>query len=178
MTSKDPAVAAHHQDSRANATADWLALSAPVVEPPASAKARLLNSIESLEFIEAETAVESDAAGVAPTAELTTEADFVVETRDSGEWYSPAPGVRCKQLYTNSSGYRSTLMRMEAGSSFPAHVHRGIEEACVLEGRCEFDGVVLEAGDYYRAGAGTRHGVLSSSGGCLMIILEHGRGSR
>ena len=178
MSSKDPASAAQHPDSHANATADWLALSAVAVEPPASAKARLLESIESLEFTESQEAIEPDAASTAPIAGSRTGADFVVETRDSGQWYSPASGVRCKRLHANSGGYRSTLMRMEPGSSFPAHVHRGIEEACVLEGRCEFDGVVLEVGDYYRARAGTRHGVLTSPGGCLMIILEHGRASR
>ncbi|MCR9143653.1 MAG: cupin domain-containing protein [bacterium] len=102
-----------------------------------------------------------------------------IQTRAEGDWYSPAPGVQCKRLFTNDErGYRSTLMRMDPGSSFPAHVHRGVEEACVLEGRCEFDGAALAVGDYFRAQAGSRHGTLTSPEGCLMIILEHSRVGR
>jgi anti-sigma factor ChrR (cupin superfamily) len=61
---------------------------------------------------------------------------------------------------------------MDAGSSYPRHVHNGAEECLVLEGDIRMGDAVLHAGDYQYAPPDTLHGVQSTEKGCLLLITS------
>lgn len=84
-------------------------------------------------------------------------------------WEPFAPGVARVVLH-EAGGVQSWLARLEAGARFPAHGHSGDEESLVLEGSCQVDALVLHAGDYHLARAGTRHGEVYSAAGCVLLI--------
>lgn len=100
--------------------------------------------------------------------------DETIEVVREGEvdWQpTDAPGVEVRVLSQDLAERRvSTLLRMAAGSSFPAHLHRGREECYVIEGDLCFGDRVVTAGDYMVAESGTVHGQLSSRGGCLALV--------
>lgn len=50
------------------------------------------------------------------------------------------PGIERSLLYSNVGGGRSSLVRLAAGSRFPAHGHQGSEEVLVLSGSVEIGG--------------------------------------
>ena len=65
----------------------------------------------------------------------------------------------------------TALFRMAAGSEYIPHVHAGPEECYVLEGDLHVgDDIVMHAGDYQRAPAGSVHGVQRTEGGCLLLV--------
>ena len=64
------------------------------------------------------------------------------------------------------------LVRMEAGSSYPQHIHDGPEECYVLQGDLRVGDEVLGRGDYQRAAPGSRHGIQSTENGCLLFIVS------
>jgi anti-sigma factor ChrR (cupin superfamily) len=106
----------------------------------------------------------------APPAGLA--AGLVFRRDEPGEWKDASvPGVRIRVLFVDREHDQFTaLVRMAAGSSYPGHVHRGPEECLVLEGDLQVGDVVMRPGDYQRAAAGSRHGVQSTRGGCLLFI--------
>ena len=65
---------------------------------------------------------------------------------------------------------RTALIRMEPGSSCPAHDHEQAEECFVLEGSINIDGEDYRSGDHIIAPAGSRHGVVASVPGGLLLI--------
>ncbi len=84
------------------------------------------------------------------------------------------PGVHVRRLAVDEDADRVTmLIRMEPGTSYPAHVHGGAEECFVLEGDLEI-GAELEmrAGDFQRMERGSRHPVQSTRGGCLLLLTS------
>jgi anti-sigma factor ChrR (cupin superfamily) len=93
--------------------------------------------------------------------------------RDSNEAWEETghPGVRIRRLFLDRGRNECTaLVRMAAGSSYPAHIHGGPEECLVLDGDLRCGDLVLRAWDYQHAGPGTIHGGLTSHQGCLMLI--------
>jgi anti-sigma factor ChrR (cupin superfamily) len=70
------------------------------------------------------------------------------------------------------------LVRMEAGTSYPAHRHAGFEECFVLAGDLEIEGepgeaaLEMRAGDYQRMEGGSRHARQSTRAGCLLFITS------
>jgi len=91
--------------------------------------------------------------------------------QSDGVWLDVAPGVRLKMLHVNPvTGERTGLMRMERGSTIPEHDHPETEECFVLEGAVEIDGQDLRAGDYTVAYAGSRHEVIRSAAGGLLLL--------
>ena len=65
------------------------------------------------------------------------------------------------------------LIRMAPGTAYPAHRHGGAEECYVLEGDLHVgDDIVMHAGDYQRAEAGSTHPVQSTRGGCLLLLTS------
>ena len=61
---------------------------------------------------------------------------------------------------------------MAAGSSYPGHLHGGVEECLVLEGDLQVEGEELRAGDYQRAEASSQHGTQWTKNGCLLLIVS------
>ena len=81
------------------------------------------------------------------------------------------PGVSTKLLQQiESTGGMSGMMRMEAGSSIPAHSHTHSDQAVlVVEGDLIDEGVSYGPGSFLVAKAGTPHGPHGSSGGCVLL---------
>ena len=97
---------------------------------------------------------------------------FLFVRPDQGEWQAIGPGVLLKVLHQDPEGARMTsLVRLAPGGQLDAHRHAQVEELYVLEGSCLCAGVLLRAGDYHRAEAGTVHPVTVSEQGCLALVM-------
>jgi quercetin dioxygenase-like cupin family protein len=140
-----------------------LAATAP---PPPSLKARILASLDGAVPRPGRSPLPPGGRVVAPGIEAVIAAD--------APWLaSPLPGIEYKLLHRDD-GRRATtrLLRFSAGSTYPAHCHGGVEEVFVLEGSVTLNGVLLRAGDYCRAEAGTHEPVAYSDTGGLAVIVS------
>ena len=92
-----------------------------------------------------------------------------------GEWKAtPFPGVTSKLLFFDrKTGMTTSLVRMTAGSVFPAHNHAGPEHSYVLEGDVRFEDHTLQPGDYEVALPSSAHTSITTSQGCLLLIVNH-----
>jgi anti-sigma factor ChrR (cupin superfamily) len=91
---------------------------------------------------------------------------------DARAWKpTAAPGVSYAQLYRDSAT-RTTLLRLEPGSRYPAHHHRVLEQTWVIEGSCRIGEVRIARGDFAYALAGSDHGIVESDEGCVLLIIE------
>lgn len=100
---------------------------------------------------------------------------IVFRSSGDGAWQETGvPGVSLRRLFDDTERRLSTfLVRMEPGSTFPAHDHPCVEECYVIEGDVRLGRRVLRAGDYQRAESGSWHGEHHTEGGCLLLIHEH-----
>jgi anti-sigma factor ChrR (cupin superfamily) len=98
---------------------------------------------------------------------------LIIVRAAEGTWLpGPAAGVTVKPLFRDPARQtESYLVRAEPGSRLPRHRHVGPDEAFFLEGDGRMGTLVLEAGDFYRAEAGTVHDVSWTARGCLCITL-------
>ncbi|MBL8877620.1 MAG: cupin domain-containing protein [Phycisphaerales bacterium] len=101
-------------------------------------------------------------------------AELTVVRRDDKTWEETGvPGVRIRRLFVDRDRNQFTaIVQMDAGSSYPRHVHDTAEECLVLEGDLRVGDDHLFAGDYQRASAGSKHGVQSTDGGCKLLIVS------
>lgn len=81
-------------------------------------------------------------------------------------------GVSMKVLQQNEqTGGVTILLRMEPGSSIPAHHHTHADEtAFVIEGDFVENGVSYGRGSFFAGRAGTPHGPHGTSRGCVLLI--------
>jgi anti-sigma factor ChrR (cupin superfamily) len=105
-------------------------------------------------------------------AQLATPFTFVPE--NAGEWQATSvAGIEARQLYVDATQDRATfLVRMAAGTSYPAHVHGGPEECFVVQGDLKVGDLIMKAGDYQRAEPGSTHGVQSTERGCVLLLVS------
>ena len=92
---------------------------------------------------------------------------------DEGRWeQTGVDGILVRRLFVDRAANRMTAMfKMAPGSVYLPHVHGGPEECYVLEGDLHVgDDLVMRAGDYQRASAGSLHGVQRTEGGCTLLI--------
>ena len=89
------------------------------------------------------------------------------------EWITlPFKGAKWLELSARKQdGFVMSMIEVQPGTGFPAHDHHGVEMAYILEGDLEADGVLLNAGDFFRADAGTHHGAHLSPSGCRALIV-------
>jgi anti-sigma factor ChrR (cupin superfamily) len=86
---------------------------------------------------------------------------------------SDIEGIRIRMLHIDPARNQFTaVVRMEAGRSYPRHLHNGPEECLVLEGELAVGDILMRAGDYQRMPAGSCHGVQRTEGGCLLLIIS------
>jgi len=99
---------------------------------------------------------------------------FHILRAGEGPWEPTArPGVHVKPLSVDPARrYVTMLVRMDPGSSYPGHLHAGVEECFVLEGELRVGEEVLRRGDYQRAEEGSEHGVQWTEKGCLLLIVS------
>lgn len=95
------------------------------------------------------------------------------------------PGVSMKMLGQDlrsasdaaggGAGGMCGMMRMEAGSSIPAHQHTHADQAVfVIEGTIVEEGITYGPGSFLVAKAGTPHGPHASPGGCVLLSTYFG----
>ena len=103
---------------------------------------------------------------------------YETKTDTSALAWSPTgwPGVSTKMLQQVESTGMTGMMRMEAGSSIPAHSHTHADQAVfVIEGDLVEEGVTYGPGSFLVAKAGTPHGPHGSSGGCVLLSTYFGQ---
>jgi len=131
------------------------------VSPPSSLRQKLLSSIER------------------PDSQATTDAAVLLDTdgltllrTPRMEWMpGPSPGLWMKVLFEDSRNDMSTiLLRMGAGSIYPPHRHKGVEEVYVLEGELQVEGMELAAGDFCLSQPESVHQSTCSKSGCLLLL--------
>jgi anti-sigma factor ChrR (cupin superfamily) len=109
--------------------------------------------------------VQTDASGI-----LLEEPGLLIARSAKIPWELVAPGISRKTLSIDPGRLYSTcLLRAEPGARYPRHRHGGVEELLVLEGDLHVHGVVMRAGDYCRAEAGSIHDVTFTEGGCVLL---------
>jgi quercetin dioxygenase-like cupin family protein len=104
--------------------------------------------------------------------------DLVILRSEDMEWqpHPTAAGLRVKPLFVDRKrGYLTTLLKMEAGAVYPAHVHEDVEEIYVLDGEVELQGTPMGPGDYCRAEPGSRHNIGYSKTEALLLVLSSAR---
>ena len=124
------------------------------VDPPARVKDKLMERIKTLPLQQ----------GV-----------LTIVRASDGKWLrTPFVGITMKQLfYDPASGNQSVLVRMEPGSVYPCHHHKGLEHSLVLEGDAVFSDHTLHAGDYEVGASDHDHSSITTTGGCLVFIMRN-----
>lgn len=92
---------------------------------------------------------------------------------DEGAWEETGvQGVQVRRLFVDRAANRMTAMfRMAPGTEYPEHHHDGHEECYVLHGDLHVgDDLVMNAGDYQRAEAGSPHDRQWTKGGCVLLV--------
>lgn len=91
----------------------------------------------------------------------------------SAKWrQTPFPGVTAQTLFIDrETGIATSLLRMEAGSIYPRHLHTADEQCYVIEGDIGFGGIALGPGDFERADPNTVHEPITTQHGCLLLII-------
>ncbi|MDD2724611.1 MAG: cupin domain-containing protein [Methylovulum sp.] len=92
-----------------------------------------------------------------------------VFAHDDGDWHPIADGVSRKILHTDGT-LSSSMFRLEPGSSVGLHAHTQHEECMMLSGELFLGDILLQAGDYQLAPAGTLHGEAFSDVGALLFV--------
>jgi len=125
------------------------------VDPPARIKDKLMAQIKSMPVLHP---------GV-----------LTIVRASDGDWLqTPFAGITMKQLfYDPASGNQSVLVRMDPGSVYPCHHHKGLEHSLVLEGDAIFSDHTLHAGDYEVGASDHDHSSITTSNGCLVFILRN-----
>lgn len=99
---------------------------------------------------------------------------FVTSRSDEIPWRSVAPGVEFKLLWFDTQvRSKSFLLHAAAGSRFPRHSHRGLEECLVLEGEGVIGALCLRAGDFHSASMQVVHDEAYTENGFLMYLRAH-----
>jgi len=94
---------------------------------------------------------------------------FSVFTKQIDDWQEIAPGVWKKPLWQDGER-ESSFYRLEAGAKCPAHDHRLEEECMMLDGDLFIDDLLLRAGDYQLAPAGSAHREVYTDIGATLFV--------
>ncbi|WIT12586.1 cupin domain-containing protein [Paucibacter sediminis] len=86
-------------------------------------------------------------------------------------WPDYAPGIQRRVLWQRD-GQAALLYRAQPGAQVPQHRHGHDEECLMLEGELFLDDLLLQAGDYQLAPAGSGHQITETDTG--VVIYAHG----
>ena len=98
------------------------------------------------------------------------ETAFTLRDADAG-WPDFAPGIRRRVLWQRD-GLAALLYLAQAGAQVPRHQHGHDEECLMLQGELFLDDLLLQAGDYQLAPAGSGHRITETDTG--VVIYAHG----
>ncbi len=95
----------------------------------------------------------------------------LVTVAPAGDGFAPfAPGVAIKVLH-RAGGLMAYLLRLDPGAALPAHRHPLDETCVVLEGELQIGAtLVVPAGGYHLAPAGSLHAAVTSRSGALLFL--------
>jgi ChrR Cupin-like domain len=86
-------------------------------------------------------------------------------------WPDYAPGIRRRVLWQRD-GQAALLYLADPGAQVPVHTHGHDEECLMVQGELFLDDLLLQAGDYQLAPAGTGHRITETDTG--VVIYAHG----
>lgn len=95
---------------------------------------------------------------------------FTLRDEDAG-WPDFGPGIQRRILWQHA-GQAAMLYYAQPGASVPLHTHGHDEECLMVQGELFLDDVLLQAGDYQLAPAGTGHRITQTDTG--VVIYAHG----
>ena len=136
---------------------------------PAEALAALLSALEPLATPRAGAIKSRLMERIAGEERAGEGAGITVVRAASGEWTPLAPGVQTKVLFDDGRT-RTWLARLEREARLPGHDHPADEECLMLEGTVYLGEILMAAGDYQIARAGSRHTGVYSPTGCLLLV--------
>jgi quercetin dioxygenase-like cupin family protein len=94
---------------------------------------------------------------------------LTVYTNTNQNWVELTAGVFKQDLWFDNDR-SSHIYRLEPGAMIPAHAHQQDEECMMLQGEVFLGDMLLRAGEYQLAPAGSQHGVVSTDvGGTLFV---------
>lgn len=86
---------------------------------------------------------------------------------------TPYPGVTVEVLHIDRNACTVTsILTLEPGAEYPSHRHTVAEQCLVLSGDVTTASLVLTTGDFQVAAAGSTHNVISSRGGCRLLMIS------
>jgi quercetin dioxygenase-like cupin family protein len=163
-----------------------LALLAPTQHPPAGLWDRVVDRIRgglsdrpAVEPTEAKSEAPSRGGqgqvwkGWADTSGVDRAGFLFLASAEGGFEPTGFEGIEARRLFVDHDNDRVTmLVRMQAGSRYPGHVHAAAEECYVLAGELHVGDRRMHAGDYQRAEAGSQHPVQSTDHGCVLLLIS------
>ncbi len=138
--------------------------------PPSEVRASLMVRISSIHSDEAPWESSPTSKPQGPARHLV--GGLLVRKASDGDWVETGhAGVQIRKLYIDNERRQFTsLVRMAATSSYPAHSHDRAEECLVLEGDLRFGDQVLSRGDFLRTGPGYEQVMQTTEHGCLLYL--------
>lgn len=88
------------------------------------------------------------------------------------KWEEIAEGVEQKVVWREGE-HVSRFLRLAAGSRLPPHTHRSEEETLIVSGDMFIGDLLVRAGEFHWAPAGSEHGEISSDVGALAFVRGH-----
>ena len=111
---------------------------------------------------------------VAAEPEAKPETDGVIVRAEEGRWHKYLPGIEVKRLFVDPVTRNiSSLLRVAAGAVYPAHRHAGLEHLYVVDGDAIFNDHTLNTGDYEARGPQSMHSAVTSTEGCLLLVIHN-----
>jgi anti-sigma factor ChrR (cupin superfamily) len=132
---------------------------APMHEPPAELRTRILERTALEGLTQAHPRMEKD-------NQLFASANWL-------EWTPFSPGIEVKMLSVDKArGYFTALARMAPGAVLGPHRHLEIEDSYVLEGDMTISGVLMGPGDHCHANPGSVHSPTTTKNGCVFVFVK------
>ena len=140
-----------------------LAFAAPLAEPPAGLRNRLMEKVS-----------KESSFGASRPGILFSQAGLLISRAAEMDWQSGAvAGVLSKPLFVDEKrGYATAVVRMAPGTRYPSHRHKDVEELYLIEGDLNVGGIPMRPGDYCRAEPESIHGVVSTEAGALFVVMS------
>lgn len=88
---------------------------------------------------------------------------------EEGTWTEIATGVQ-QHVLRHDGGCYSRLIRMAPGTRVPGDDHDQDKEYMMIDGDVFFGDILLHAGDYHLAPAGSSHSLIESDNGALFFV--------
>ncbi|MBI1745286.1 MAG: cupin domain-containing protein [Acidobacteria bacterium] len=139
------------------------------INPPPEVRARLLMKLQTEARDKAGHHLSNTTVGPRKTVEWIL--------AGQGCWQEFIHGVHVQALYSHPiHNYSTSLVRLDAGFSYPRHRHLDTEELYVIDGQCSIDDQEFGPGDYIRAAEGSVHEITQTVHGCTLLVIAGSRG--